>query len=577
MTSAVSQPARQEPTAAEVIVDALAAEDVGTVFGVQGGAALPVFDALETDDRVDVVPTAHEQGAAFAADGYARVAGRPGVCLVTSGPGALNTLTGLGTAHMDSVPLVALTGQVPTEVMGTDAFQEADALGASRSVTKWRTQVEDPRSAPAAVTEALERAGSGRVRPTLVDLPKDVTSARAGTEASHSTETRESRRRSQSRPSPDPQAIEAAADLLSNARRPMILAGHGVRLAGAEDELAALASKLAAPVATTLLGLGAFPEGDPLALGMIGMHGTSAANTAQAECDVLLVVGARLDDRATGDPDRFAPQADLIHLDLDPDELGKILEPAVALQGDAGRGLALLSAELGPRAGACSAWRERARTLANGKQPPVPGPRRGRIAPQAVVDQIDRHADDDAIVATGVGQHQMWTALHFEFGPDNDLLTSGGLGSMGYGLPAAIGAHFAAPERQLVVVDGDGCLQMTGNELATAARFDVPVAVFVLNNAWMGMVRQWQDLFHDGRRAASSNHHVPSFAELAETYGAKGVEVSRPDELEPAVEAALAYEEGPVVVDVHVAEAENVYPMVPPGSANDEFLREGQA
>lgn len=562
---------------ADAVARALEEAGVDTVFGVQGGAAMPVFDAVHRCDALRLVDMAHEQGAAFAADGYARATGDPGVFLVTSGPGALNALTGLGSAFMDSVPVLALTGQVPRSLIGTDGFQEADPVGMSRSVTKWNRQVRDPRELEVTVQEALARTTQGRPRPTLVDLPKDLTKRdpvpqtealpSAPSAGSADLVARE----------PDGSALAEAASVLSDARRPMVLAGHGVVLSGAEDELRRFADLLGAPVATTLLGMTAFPASHELSLGMVGMHGTGPANACLAECDVLLVVGARLDDRATGELDGFAPNAELVHVDVDPTELGKNLEPSVGVEADARLALEALADGLGDDARDRSSWRDRAGKLWD-EHPLEPGESGdGDVAPGRVLQQLGRRADEDAIVVSGVGQHQMWTALFFGFESSHDWLTSGGLGAMGYALPAAIGARLGAPERQVIVVDGDGCFHMTANELAIAQRLGLELTVFVLNNRSLGMVRQWQDLFHEGRRAAVDLDHVPSPAALAQAYGARGMVIDGQEELEEVVEAALEPAGGPTVVDVRIPARDDVYPMVPPGEPNHAFLAEEPA
>lgn len=548
---------------ADVIPKALV--DVGTrlVFGVQGGAALPVFHALAADGRISVIATAHEQGAVFAADGFARVSGRAGVCLLTSGPGALNGLTALGSAYMDSVPLVVLSGQVPSHLLGTDAFQEAEVLGMSLAVTKWSAQVRSASATGRLVVEAHQNASSGRPRPALLDLPKDMMSAtwvaqHPGVEIPP-TEFR-----------PSPHKLEIAVSLLQSASRPLILAGHGVLLARASPELTDISERSDAPVATTLLGLSSFDEDSTLSLGMIGMHGTATANSLLGECDVLLVVGARLDDRATGRLEGFAPQAKMIHIDIDPAELGKNREPTVALCGDAKTVLMALL-KLLPAATPRPEWRRRIREAkaAIVKQSPT---NPAVLLAKDAVATIGRLAPKDAIVVAGVGQHQMWTALRFGFRTSHTWLTSGGLGAMGYALPAAIGAQFAAPERTVVVIDGDGCFHMTSNELATAVQHRLRLKIFIINNGNMGMVRQWIDLFHDRNQVAVDNGHLPSFARLADAYGARGIEVRHAADLEPAIAAALSHTGGPIVVDIRVAPDEDVYPMVPPGKSNSEFI-----
>lgn len=557
---------------ADAITEALRRRNVDTVFGVQGGAAMPVFDALYRSDEMTLVDTVHEQGAAFAADGYARVTDEPGVFLVTSGPGALNALTGLGSAFMDSVPVVALAGQVPRSLIGTDGFQEADPVGMSRSVTKWNRQVRHPEELLSDVAEALARSVRGRPRPTLVDLPKDLTNREPVPQREPDPPGEGSSRRG-SAGAPD-RHLQKAARVLADARHPMVLAGHGVVLGGAETELLRLSEQLGSPVATTLLGMTAFPSTHPLALGMAGMHGTGAANSCLAECDALLVVGARLDDRLTGKVEGFAPHADLVHVDVDPTELGKNLEPRVGVAADAKAALEGMTDRLPEDPDTEPGWQNRAEQLRDEHplDPGEAGP--GAVAPGRVLEALGRQADDDAVVVSGVGQHQMWTALFFGFDPTHEWLTSGGLGAMGYGLPAAVGAKLGAPERQVVVVDGDGSFHMSANELSTAQRLGLEITVFVLNNRSLGMVRQWQDLFHEGRRAAVDLGHVPSPARLARAYGAQGLVLDDPDELVETVSTALEPAGGPTVVDVRIPPGDDVYPMVPPGKPNHEFREE---
>jgi acetolactate synthase-1/2/3 large subunit len=563
------------PSNADAVARALEREGIPFVFGVQGGAAMPVFDALHRSDAVRLVDTVHEQGAAFAADGYARVTGEPGVLLATSGPGALNTLTGLAGAYMDSVPVVALTGQVPRSLIGTDGFQEADPVGMSRSVTKWSRQVRDADGLEAALTQALERSKSGRPRPTHVDLPKDLV-ARAPVPQ---RQLKRSHDGAATRPpiQPERDRIHEAAKVLLQAEQPMILAGHGVELSSAENSLRLLAETLGAPVATTLLGLTAFPASHELSLGMAGMHGTGPANTALGECDALLVVGARLDDRVTGDLSGFAPEAEILHVDVDPTELGKNLEPRVGIAADARHALASLQDEIEGSEPARPVWRSRASELWSQHPLEPETVSEDHVAPGRVVRELGRQAEDDAIVVSGVGQHQMWTALFFGFEPTNTWLTSGGLGAMGYAVPAAIGAKLAARDRQVVVVDGDGSFHMTANELSVARRLGLDVTVFVLDNGSLGMVRQWQDLFHDGRRAAVDLTHVPSAARLASVYGCRGRRIEDGDELEAQVRRALEPADRPTVVEVPIPADQDVYPMVPPGTANHEFLEGEQA
>lgn len=553
-------------TGGESVVAALERAGAETLFGVQGGAIMPVYDALYDSDLRHVV-MAHEQSAAHAADAYGVVSGTPGVCLATSGPGATNLVTGIADADMDSDPLVALTGQVPTDFVGDDAFQETDTTGVTAPVTKTNYFARSADEVGATVGEAFARATTGRPGPTLVDLPKDVTLAETRTDRDEATPDVP-----EPRPEAEAESVAAAARTLERAEKPLILAGGGVVKGEASDELRAFAREYGVPVATSMPAVGAFPEDDDLALEMVGMHGTGYANMAVTHCDVLLAVGTRFDDRLTGGVETFAPEAELVHVDVDPAEIGKNVAADVGLVGDAGTVLEQLDAELAADAASdrWQTWREQCRTWKAEYPMTYATPDDEPLKPQFVVEAFDEATDDDAIVTTGVGQHQMWAVQHWTFTEPRTWVSSHGLGTMGYGLPAAIGAKLAAPDREVVCFEGDGSFLMTMQELAVAVRENLDLTVAVLNNEYVGMVRQWQDAFFEGRHSASEYGWCPEFDKLAEAFGAKGFAVEGYDEAADAVDAALAYD-GPSVVDFRVDPEENVYPMVPSGGANGEF------
>ncbi|MFB6122439.1 MAG: biosynthetic-type acetolactate synthase large subunit [Haloferacaceae archaeon] len=560
-TESSQQPNDPVTNGAEAAVAALDAAGVECLFGVQGGAIMPVYDALYDADATHVT-MAHEQGAVHAADAYGVVAGTPGVCLATSGPGATNLVTGLADADLDSDPLVALTGQVPTDLMGKDAFQEVDTVGITRPVTKENYVASTPNRVGDAVREAVSLAGDGRPGPTLVDLPKDATlgeADRAPADPSPSTAP----------DSADATAVRAAADVLADADRPVILAGGGVVKGEASPELRQFATEHEIPVVTTMPGIGSFPEDHDLAMEVAGMHGTGYANLALQGCDVMLAVGTRFDDRLTGGVDSFAPEATVVHVDIDPAEISKNVHADRPLVGDAATVLTQLYDAL-PATPAADAWRERCRRWKS-EYPMTYDLPDGALAPQFVVEALDALLPDDTVVTTGVGQHQMWAMQYWTFTEPRTWVSSHGLGTMGYGLPAAVGARYAADDDQSVVCfDGDGSFLMTVQELAPAVREHLDVTVVVLNNEYIGMVRQWQDAFFEGRHAASDYSWVPEFDTLAEAFGARGFRIDDQADVEATLEAAVAYD-GPSVVDAHVAPEADVYPMVPSGGDNGKF------
>mgnify|MGYP000294038472 CR=1 FL=1 len=552
-------------TGAEAAIEALEAAGVEMIFGVQGGAIMPVYDALFHSD-IRHITMAHEQGAAHAADAYSVVRNGPGVCMATSGPGATNLVTGIADANMDSDALVALTGQVPSGMVGSDAFQETDTMGVTTPLTKHNYFTRSADEVGAAVGEAVALSTQGRFGPTLIDLPKDATTATTRVETPTPTPPATTVPR---RLAPDA-AIAEATDAIARSARPLLLFGGGVIKADATDIGTTFAHAYEIPVVTTMPGIGAFPEDDPLALSWAGMHGTGYANMAITHTDCLIAVGTRFDDRLTGGVETFAPEATVIHVEIDPAEVSKNIHADIPLIGDAAQVLGQLDAAMtGPPP--VEAWREQVQTWK--REYPMDylmGPD-GPLKPQYVVERLDAATSERAVVTTGVGQHQMWAAQYWTFTEPRTWVSSHGLGTMGYGLPAAIGARLAADDDQEVIcIDGDGSFLMTLQELSVAVREHLDITVAILNNEYIGMVRQWQDAFFDGRRMASEYSWMPEFDALAEAFGARGLRVDTQDEVDAAIEDALAYD-GPAVIDFHIDPAENVYPMVPSGGANGQF------
>jgi len=552
-------------TGADAVAAALEAAGVERIFGVQGGAIMPVYDALYEHDQITHVTMAHEQGAAHAADAYGIVSGDPGVCMATSGPGATNLVTGLADASMDSDPVLALTGQVPTDLVGNDAFQETDTIGVTQPVTKSNIFAEDPDAVGEDVGEAWSLANEGRQGPTLVDLPKDVTQGETdgtpGAPQTPDTYTPPDRA--------DEPAVQAAADAIANADRPALLAGGGVLKSEAWEELQGFATEYGIPVITTMPGIGAFPEDHDLSLGMAGMHGTGYANLAISNTDLLVGIGTRFDDRLTGGIDTFAPDAEVVHVDIDPAEISKNVHAEYPLVGDAGTVIRQLD-EAVPAAPDIEAWRETCERWTREYPLDYEMPDDEPLKPEYVVERYDDLTPEDTIVATGVGQHQMWACLYWTFTEPRTWVSSHGLGTMGYGVPAAIGAKMAAPDTEVVCFDGDGSFLMTGQELSVAVRENLDLTVVVLNNEAVGMVRQWQDGFYEGRRMASEYPWIPEFDKLAEAYGARGFRLEDDSEVDETIQAAREYD-GPAVIDAIIDPGENVYPMVPSGGDNARF------
>jgi acetolactate synthase-1/2/3 large subunit len=544
-------------TGAEIIIKAFEHEGVDIVFGYPGGQILPFYDKL-FDSSIRHILVRHEQGAAHAAEGYARATGKPGVCIATSGPGATNLVTGIANAYMDSIPIIALTGQVPTTKIGSDAFQEADITGITLPIVKHSYLVRDVNTLAGIVRSAFHIATTGRPGPVLIDLPNDVSTATAEFEYPPPVVLRGYRARREI----DPNLIYQAAKAIGEAKKPVIYSGGGVISSGASEELRELAERAQIPVTTTLLGKGAFPETHPLSLGMLGMHGTKYANYAISYSDLIIAIGARFDDRITGRLDTFAPHAKVIHIDVDPAEIGKNVRVHHPLNGDVRAVLKELLLRL--EAPEDQEWLKQ--VMAWKAENPLTYTRiEGVIKPQYVIEQIWDLTRGNGIVTTEVGQNQMWAAQYYKTLAPRTFISSGGLGTMGFGLPAAIGAQAGCPDKLVFDIAGDGSIQMNSQELATAVAYNLPVKVAILNNGYLGMVRQWQELMWNRRYSQTDlNVGTPDFVKLAEAYGALGLRATRPEEVRPALEQAIATPK-PVVIDFVVAREENVFPFVPPG------------
>ncbi|MEN6424462.1 MAG: biosynthetic-type acetolactate synthase large subunit [Phycisphaerales bacterium] len=548
-------------TGAQIVVDTLIDLGVDTMFGYTGGVVLPVFDKLFSSPIRFIIPR-HEQGGCHMADAYARASGRIGVILATSGPGACNLVTGLATAMMDSIPMVAFTGQVRTELIGNDAFQEADTTGITRPVTKYNSIVKDIKDLERTIREAFHIASTGRPGPVLIDLPVDISVGKMSCNGKAEIDLPGYRLRTKGHA----RQISMAAEAINRAERPVLYVGGGVIIANAAEELRALAEKAHVPVTMTLMGLGSYDQTKSESLDMLGMHGSAYANFAVQESDLLIAVGARFDDRVTGKLATFAPNAKIIHIDIDPASISKNVHVDIPVVGDARHILTELTREVEPRDrtewfAKIAQWKK--------KYPFRYDPNSACIKPQQVIEEVWRQTKGGAIVVTGVGQHQMWTAQFYKFSKPRQFITSGGLGTMGFGLPAAIGAQIARPGETVIDFDGDHSFNMTMTELATAVQYEVPIKVCIMNNGYMGMVRQWQELFY-GRRYACSYLKNPDYASVARALGAAGITVDKKEDVPSAVAQMLA-EKQPCVVDFHVEREENVWPMVPAGKSLNEM------
>ncbi len=557
----------------QIVVEALKREGVDVVFGFPGGAIIDVYDAMERDGNIKHVLVRHEQGAAHAADGYARATGKVGVCIATSGPGATNTVTGIATAYMDSIPIVVFTGQVPTTLIGNDAFQEVDIVGITRPCTKHNYLVKDVKKLPRILKEAFYIARSGRPGPVLIDLPKDVQNQVAEFDYPEKIKLRSYNPVIE----PHGRQIERAFKLIEKAKQPIIYAGGGVIISNAHKELRQLAEAIYAPVTMTLMGLGGFPGTHEQSLGMLGMHGTYCANMAMANTDLIIAVGARFDDRVTGKIEAFAPNASIIHIDIDPTSIQKNVRVDVPIVGDCKRALKKLVKVIEEDGRPKEVWKEKFQPwwdqikAWNKRHPLTYKKEPGVIKPQYVIEKLYELTKGKAIITTEVGQNQMWTAQFYKFDEPRTLLTSGGLGTMGYGFPAAIGAQMAFPDKLVIDVAGDGSIQMNIQEMATAMEQKLPVKIVILNNQFLGMVRQWQELFYEKRYAATEFTVTPDFVKLAEAYGAKGFRATKPEEVEETLKKGLEAE-GLTIMEFAIAREEGVFPMVPAGKATTEML-----
>ena len=545
-------------TGSQILLDALIREGVEYIFGIPGGANLPLFDALY-ESPIKFILTRHEQGAGHAADGYARSTGKVGVCLATSGPGATNLVTAIATAYMDSVPMVAISGQVKTFLIGNDAFQEADIIGITRPITKHSYLVKDVKDLARIIKEAFFIANTGRKGPVLIDLPVDITLEKCEEIIPTEVDLPGYKPRYEG----NIRQIKIAADEINNSKQPVVYTGGGIIASDSSKELLELAEKGNLPVTTTLMGLGGFPEDHHLSLGMLGMHGTVYANFAVTGCDLLIAIGSRFDDRVTGKIDEFAPHAKIIHFDIDPASISKTIKVDIPIVGDARNILQELLkhihfVERKEWFDKIKHWKE--------KNPLSYNDSGSVIKPQYVIEQICDAAKGNAIITTEVGQNQMWAAQYFTYTKPRTFLSSGGLGTMGYGFPAAIGAQLGCPDKIVVDIAGDGSIQMNIQELSTVARVNIPVKIAILNNGYLGMVRQWQELFYNKRYSGVTLNGNPDFVKLAEAYGAKGFLVEKKEDVRPTIEKAFSIK-GPVIMDFRVDPNENVFPMVPAGQA----------
>ncbi len=557
-------------TGCQIIMECLKKEGVDTIFGYPGGAVLDLYHEMTNHPEVNHVLVRHEQGAAHAADGYARATGKVGVCLVTSGPGATNTVTGIATAYCDSIPMVIFTGQVHTHLIGNDAFQEVDILGITRSCTKHNYLVKDVSKLALTIKQAFHLARTGRPGPVLIDLPKDMMNQKTTFEYPETVYMRSYNPTVK----PNPHQIRKSCDLLAKAKAPMLLVGGGAIIANAHEELRELANTYSIPVSSTLMGLGVYPSDNDLFMGMLGMHGTYTANQAVSNADLIIAVGARFDDRVTGAVKTFAKKAKIVHIDIDPTSIRKNIAVDVPVVGDCKEALIgmleAMKAKSPEEIADSSAWREQLQTWKK-EHPLAYHESTDELKPQEVIEAVKEITKGDAIFTTEVGQNQMWAAQFLNVNEPRTFLTSGGLGTMGYGLPAAIGAQCAFPDKLVIDVAGDGSIQMNIQELMTAVSNNLPVKILILNNSYLGMVRQWQELFYKKNYASTPMTDQPNFPLLAEAYGAEGYKITSREELVPTLQKALSSPKA-AIIDVQVVREENVYPMVPAGGSLNDML-----
>ena len=561
-----------ELNGAEIIINSLENENVEYVFGYPGGAVLHIYDALKVQENIKHILVRHEQGAAHAADGYARASGKPGVVLVTSGPGITNTLTGIATAHMDSIPMVVISGQVPLHLVGNDAFQEVDSIGVTRPCVKHNFLIKDVEEIAITIKKAFYIATTGRPGPVVIDIPKDITINKTKLKPY----PKELNMRSyQPNISVDTGQIKKAAKLISKVKRPIIYSGGGSVIGNASKELIEFTRLLNFPITQTLMGLGAYPGNDKLNLGMLGMHGMYEANMAMHDSDCVIAIGARFDDRITGNLEKFCPYAKIIHIDIDPSSISKNVHTDIAIVGQVSDALSLLIKELkNIKVNDISAWWSQINdwrkvdSLAYDKDPKV-------IKPQTVLEVLYEVTKGDAIITSDVGQHQMWAAQYYNFDKPRRWINSGGLGTMGFGLPAAMGAKFAFPNKDVACVTGDGSIQMMLQELSTILQYKTPIKIVNLNNRYLGMVRQWQEFFYEKRYAMSYMDALPDFVKLAQSYGHDGISIEKEEDLKPAMINAFARKDETIFLDVIVDEKENVFPMIPAGSAHCDMILYG--
>ena len=554
-----------ELTGAQAILECLKKEGVHTIFGYPGGAVLPLYDALYYEKEIKHILVRHEQGAAHAADGFARATGQVGVCVATSGPGATNLVTGIATAYMDSIPIVAITGQVAMPLLGRDSFQEADITGITIPITKHNYLIKDEKDIPRIFKEAFYIARTGRTGPVLIDIPKDIQFKKLNFKYPEKVDIPSYKPKYEGHP----KQIAAAAKAIQASKRPVIYSGGGVISSGASKELTELAIKCNIPVTTTLLGKGGFPETHKLSLGMPGMHGTVYANYSIQECDLLIAIGARFDDRVTGHIEKFAPKARHIHIDIDPAEIGKNVKIDIPIVGDVKTVLKALIEKV-PAKDDHAPWLAQVEEWKN--KYPLSYKKTDEIKPEYVVEQIYEATKGEAIITTEVGQNQMWASQYYKFTKPRTMISSGGLGTMGYGMPAAIGAQVGCPDKIVFDIAGDGSIQMNIQELTTAVNNKLPIKIAVLDNAYLGMVRQWQELLHGKRYSGVDLEANPDLVKIAEAYGAKGIRVTKIEEVRPAIEESLAIKDRPTLIDFKVAREENVFPFVPAGQAINEML-----